>query len=235
MAGLRFLGGGVIQFTDNSGNPLAAGTINTYITGTTTDKTTYSDSARTTPNANPITLDSNGKAVIYLMNNGEYRFLLKTSAGATVDTIDNVAGQVRTHQGCLVLRSSAQLIPNNVGTMITLDGTERYDTQAFHDPATNPSRMTVPTGSSITKIRVGANMAFATNATGERRVAVTKNGTQVYLDNRMAVTTAGSTTYGNIQTPPIVVAEGDYFEISVYQNSGGDLNVTGEAWLEVIE
>lgn len=235
MAGLRFLGGGVIQFTDNSGNPLAAGTINTYITGTTTNKTTYSDSARTTPNANPITLDSNGKAVIYLMNNGEYRFLLKTSAGATVDTIDNVSGQVRTHQGCLVTLSTVVAVTTAAETIVDFDGTETYDTQAFHDPAVNPSRLTIPTGSSITKVKVGGAVTLGVSAVGVRRVTLLKNGSVLYTQN-YANPGAADTFSVMFTSPVLVVAEADYFQIRVYQTSGGNLNLTAaQAWLEVIE
>ena len=235
MAGLQFLAGGVIQFTDNSGNPLAAGTINTYTTGTNTDKTTYTDSARTIAAANPLTLDSNGKAKMYLALNGEYRLLLKTSAGATVDTLDNIAAQQKTHQGCLVTNGSNQSTTNNVALTLAYTA-ETYDTGAFHDNSVNNDRITIPTGSGITKVRLWAYLYFAANVTGSRRISILKNGADFYLQNTMAVTTAGSATYLIMSTPIVTVAETDYFGVTAYQDSGGALNVSSTQFMmEVIE
>lgn len=77
------------QFFDSSGIPLAGGLLYTYAAGTSTPLATYSDSGLVTPNANPIVLDSGGWATIYLSATS-YKYLLKTSAGVTVWTQDNV-------------------------------------------------------------------------------------------------------------------------------------------------
>jgi hypothetical protein len=74
---------------DDNGNPLSGGLLYTYAAGTTTPATTYSDSTLATPNANPIVLDSAGRATIFL-DATSYKFLLKTSAGVTVRTADNI-------------------------------------------------------------------------------------------------------------------------------------------------
>src|SRR3990167_9514950 len=79
-------------FIDNSGNPLASGTINTYIEGTTTNKATYTDQAGGTSLANPIVLDSNGRTDIWLDTDQGYKFLIKNSAGTTIATVDNIFG-----------------------------------------------------------------------------------------------------------------------------------------------
>jgi hypothetical protein len=81
------------QFFDSSGNALAAGTITFYAAGTTTLQDTYSDSAGQTANANPVQLDAAGvpsSGQIYLASNLSYKAVVKTSAGATVQTIDNI-------------------------------------------------------------------------------------------------------------------------------------------------
>lgn len=233
MAGLQFLAGGVIQFTDNSGNPLAAGTINTYVTGTSTDKTTYTDSARTIAAANPITLDSNGKAKMYLALNGEYRLLLKTSAGATVDTLDNIAAQQKTHQGCLL--TVTETVTNNAN-LIADTYAETYDTQAFHSAVTNTSRITIPSGSGITKGRFTVTGVWDANATGYRHMFITTNGgSNLYANTAMAITTATIQTRMTLITPIITFAETDYFEVTLYQNSGGNLDCAVSFSLEVIE
>src|ERR1041385_5180462 len=69
----------VQQFFDNNGNPLSAGTVTTYIVGTSTLKTTWRDSAETIPNTNPIILDAGGKAIIY--GDGNYRQVLRDRNG----------------------------------------------------------------------------------------------------------------------------------------------------------
>src|SRR4051812_19908329 len=52
----------VQQFFDNNGNPLTSGTVTFYEAGTSTKKDTWNDSAKTTVNANPLTLNAAGRA-----------------------------------------------------------------------------------------------------------------------------------------------------------------------------
>ena len=79
-------------YLDNSGNALASGKIYTYIEGTTTNKTTYTDQAGGTANANPVVLDSNGRAAIWLDVDEGYKIVVKTSADVTLTTTDTVFG-----------------------------------------------------------------------------------------------------------------------------------------------
>ena len=88
---VRLLTPGMV-FLDNSGLPLDSGKIFTYETGTSTNKTTYTDAAAGTPNANPVILDSNGRADIWLDTDVAYRIVVKTSADVTLDTVDAVLG-----------------------------------------------------------------------------------------------------------------------------------------------
>jgi len=67
--------------------PLIGGKLYTYAAGTSTPKTTWQDAAGTTPNTNPITLDSTGSALIYW--DGSYKIVLKDALGNTVYTVDN--------------------------------------------------------------------------------------------------------------------------------------------------
>jgi hypothetical protein len=77
------------QSLDDNGDPLASGKVYTYEAGTATPKTTYTDEAEGTPNDNPITLDSAGRADIWL-DTGSYKFVIKDSADVTVDTVDDI-------------------------------------------------------------------------------------------------------------------------------------------------
>jgi hypothetical protein len=80
----------VLQWLDNNGNPLAGGLISTFIAGTNTPQATYTDSTGGTPQANPVVLDSAGRAQIWFAA-ASYKLVLKTASGVTLMTIDNVS------------------------------------------------------------------------------------------------------------------------------------------------
>lgn len=89
-----FLGVGG-QLFDNNGNPLAGGTINTYLAGTTTNAATYTTSAGNITHSNPIVLDAAGRipgGEIWLTFNISYKFVVKDSTGSLIGTFDNIGG-----------------------------------------------------------------------------------------------------------------------------------------------
>jgi len=63
------------QWLDANGDPYSGAQLFTYLTGTTTKSNTYTDQALTTPNANPIILDSAGRATVFLAARA-YKFVL---------------------------------------------------------------------------------------------------------------------------------------------------------------
>lgn len=77
------------QFFTDAGAVAAGYKLYTYEAGTTTALATYSDAELTVPNANPIVLDSAGRAKIFL-SAAAYKFLLRTAADVLVWTIDTV-------------------------------------------------------------------------------------------------------------------------------------------------
>jgi len=97
------------QNFDNNGNPLAGGKVYTYEAGTSTPKATYTDSGGLTANANPVILDSAGRAAIWL-GDGGYKFILKTAADVTIDTEDNIGGTASTAFGAVVYDISANTL-----------------------------------------------------------------------------------------------------------------------------
>jgi len=78
------------QFIAAAGIPLAAGFLYTYEAGTTTPQATYTDSAASTANSNPIVLDSRGEANIWL-SSANYKFKLTDANGTEIWTVDNIA------------------------------------------------------------------------------------------------------------------------------------------------
>lgn len=97
----RIIAAGV-QFVDANGTPVSGGKLYTYDTGTTTPKSTYSDKARTSANANPIRLNDQGYpadaagaggnyiAVFGDADGTDYRLKLDTSADVNIFTDDEV-------------------------------------------------------------------------------------------------------------------------------------------------
>jgi len=79
------------QFHDANGLPLAGGQITAYATGTTTLQDTFADALLTTPNLNPIILDSAGRppVAIFIGSTG-YDFLIADSEGNVLYTIPGV-------------------------------------------------------------------------------------------------------------------------------------------------
>ena len=75
------------------GKPLAGGKVYTYSAGTTTSKATYTTMAGTVANPNPVILDQNGKAKIFL-SDGSYRLQIKDSNDALIDDIDQISRYV---------------------------------------------------------------------------------------------------------------------------------------------
>ena len=84
-----------LQFNE-SGIPLSGGLLFTYAAGTSVKLTTYSDSLGTIPNANPIVLNSNGEANVYLIQGSGYKFTLSPANDTDPPTnsfwsVDNIS------------------------------------------------------------------------------------------------------------------------------------------------
>lgn len=96
---------GKTQFFDANGNPLAGGQVYTYVVGTTTPKTTYSDIGGTVSNTNPITLDSSGSAIIW--GSGSYRLIVNDSLGNQISDTDVLAPLFVNSNGTLTVSAAA--------------------------------------------------------------------------------------------------------------------------------
>lgn len=115
------------QFLDLNGDPLAGGFVYSYAAGTNTPLATYTDQTEDTENSNPIELDANGEADIWI-GSSSYKFVIKTSADVTVKTVDAVthigtgavgtanlaAGSVTTAKIADEAVTQAKLAPKNI-------------------------------------------------------------------------------------------------------------------------
>jgi hypothetical protein len=90
--------GNGFQFLTTTGLPLNGGLIYTYQAGSTTPLTTYSDINGAIANTNPIVLGTDGRpqGEIWLTYGFNYKFVLQTSTGSTIQTYDNLYGIIGT-------------------------------------------------------------------------------------------------------------------------------------------
>jgi len=119
---------------------------------------------------------------------------------------------------------TSQSIANGTFTAVLFNA-EDYDTDSIHDISTNTDRFTVPTGKGG-KWAISASVLFTGSATGERRIAIYKNGSSANTDNRLS----GQGTAGQTMAVDSVfnLVATDYLSVYVYQDSGGSLNIDGD-------
>lgn len=144
--------------------------------------------------------------------------------GANADSIED-GGAIPswgTFIGCNAKRTTNQTISNTTWTPVQLDA-ENYDTNAFHDNSTNNSRFTIPTGKAGYYSLKG-HIQWDVNAIGNRYIAFRIGGNLIGMSSSgfLWKTDAYFITF---YTMDWHLAEGEYVELYVYQDSGGDLAV----------
>jgi hypothetical protein len=89
---ISYFAGAGWQFFDNSGNTLSGGKLYTYLAGTTTPATTYTDNTGTVTSSNPIIMNAAGRIAneIWLDANTIYKFVLTDSNDILIATYDNI-------------------------------------------------------------------------------------------------------------------------------------------------
>lgn len=83
------LGAPRTRYFDANGEPLAGGLLYTYVAGTNTPKATYTTAVGDVENTNPVVLDANGEASVYLAAE-PYKLVLKDANDVTQWTEDDV-------------------------------------------------------------------------------------------------------------------------------------------------
>ena len=153
------------QFFDNSGAVMASGKICTYSAGTTTPLTTYVDAGLTTPQSNPVILDSSGRpqpsgSGIYIGGVSAYKIVAllggdgTCSTGITMWTQDNIVGSsgatINGATGNLTIQgTAAQVVVTTFGTTITLSLPGTIQTSAYIATATGGSSVFTSPGLTI--------------------------------------------------------------------------------------
>ena len=123
--------------------------------------------------------------------------------------------------GCLLGKTNTQTLGNATVTSITFND-EFFDTNSFHDNATNNTRITIPAGLGG-KYALTATLSYKSNSTGIRLIYFLRNGT--VTNSGVEITALNGFDMSISASCIMEVSAGDYLEIAGYQNSGGNLNI----------
>lgn len=117
-------------------------------------------------------------------------------------------------KGCRVYNSAGISIPSTTNTVLTFDS-ERWDTDAMHDPAVNPGRITIKTAG---RYHITGTFYYLDAALGSREIVIKlNNGVFIAGHGHDAPYVPEHTiTIDTIYT----FALNDYIEFVAYQTSG---------------
>jgi hypothetical protein len=178
---------------DANGNPVSGAKITTYVAGTVTPATTYTDVALTVANTNPIIADSAGRYVAYLSPGSSYKFVITTSAGVAVATQDNIATVPPTNINLDVTGTAGETISAGQAVYLSDGSGSKTAGSWYKADNTNAYSSTVP--------EVGmAPAAITSGATGTVRLAGQVTGlAALVVGTTYYVSTSGAIT----ATPPV--------------------------------
>ena len=120
------------QFLDAAGVPLAGGKLYTYVAGTTTPQATYTDSTGSTPNSNPVVLDSRGEANVWL-GEATYKFKLTDANDVEIWTVDYISAP--TTSVSAVLTGNVTISSDSSGPALKITQTGTGDVMRVQDSA----------------------------------------------------------------------------------------------------
>ena len=150
-----------LQFFGSDGLPLVGGKLYTYAAGTTTPLASYTDHTGVTANTNPVILDSNGEADVWLPETTSYKYVLKTSADVTLYTVDYVSIPLTTNSFASPPAIGTGTPNSATFTTLNVTGNAIFESTAnFTDPVTFDSTVDITgkltlSGTSAAKLNVG--------------------------------------------------------------------------------
>lgn len=160
---------------DGSGNVISGAKLFIYEAGTTSKLTTFSDSALTTPNTNPLIADSAGRFTTIYGNPDDYKFVLApandtdppTSAIVTTDDY-TIAASTSFSGGINSSGETEHLVSAQTGTSYTVLDSDRAKLVTHNNVAT--IAVTLPQAQSLT---FEAGWYYDTFVTGAGTVTIT--------------------------------------------------------------
>ena len=201
-----------VQFFDDDGAPLAGGKLYTYSAGTTTPKATYTTASASVENANPIILDSQGRAVLFL--DGSYKFYLTDSADVAIGpnggVTDNITSFQVTSGGAIADGDYGDIVVSGSGTTIAID-TNAVTTSKIADYSVSLSKLATQAANTVlanatsstaapTAVALSASQLLGRGSTGD--IAAITLGSGLSMSGT-TLSGGGSTLtqIGSTQTP----------------------------------
>lgn len=233
------------QFADNTGLPYAGGSLAFYASGTSTPLATYSDSALTIANTNPVVLDSAGRAGNIFLQNLAYKVVLSDVNSNPIWTDDPVYSSDYSTRAKL-LTGSGSPNGNTAGTA----GSAGIGADTYWDATNNILYVCTTTGNAASAVWTAVNASAAAAIVPAPQGYLTPtSGTPIIVSDVIAATSLVYTPYvGNIVPiytgagfNPTVFSEltltltssqaaSTLYDVFVFNNSGVLTLVTGPAW-----
>ena len=136
------------------------------------------------------------------------------------------AASTPTYRGAAVYLTSSISIPNNAWTVVGWTN-EFFDSDAYHDNSTNNSRLTIPSGYAG-KYLISGNINWdASGASSIRGIQIYKNGAGIVIPVVVQPITNGTNGTNTSFAYALNLSVADYIQIYLYQNTGGNLTMTG--------
>jgi len=242
------VGGVAAQFFDNSGNVLTGGKLLTYLAGTTTPAVTFTTSAGSIPQPNPIILNASGRVPgsgeIWLTDNLVYKFVLTDSNDVLIATYDNITGinsnfvnfvseqeiQTATAGQTVFNLTTMEYQPGTNNLLVFVDGVNQYGPGAQYAYLETDS----DTVTFVSGLHVGAKVKFTT-ATPIN--TLTANAATTAYDPpfvNSVVTNVEAKLSETISVKDFgAVGDGIVDDTTAFQNALNYLNVSGGGQLNV--
>lgn len=150
-----------LQFFGTDGSPLVGGKLYTYAAGTTTPLATYTDNTENTENTNPVILDSNGEANVWLPSTTSYKYVLKTAEDVTLYTVDYISVPLTSNSFASPPPIGSDVPNSATFTTLNVTGAAIFESTAdFTDPVTFGSTADIAgkltlSGTGAAKLNVG--------------------------------------------------------------------------------
>jgi len=233
------------QFCDGTGAPYAGGSLAFYASGTSTPLATYSDSALTIANANPVVLDSAGRAGNIFLQNLAYKVVLSDVNSNPIWTADPVYSSDYSTRAKL-LSGAGSPNGNTAGTA----GSASIGADTYWDTTNNILYVCTQTGTTSTAVWTAVNSASAAAITPAPQGYLTPvSGLPVINSDSISVTQIYYTpfvgnlipVYNGTSFVPTVFSEislalvsqhaaSTIYDVFVFNNSGVLTLATGPAW-----
>jgi hypothetical protein len=152
----------------------------------------------------------------------------QTAADYWAQLVKLDSGKVGGGIGCSVIGNS-QALTNSAFTSLAFNATDVFDTDGFHDPSSNNTRITIPAGLGGKYLLSGyVTFPNSTTASSEKRIGYRLDGgTDVILHRQTVATdTAGSTGYMGIPPTVLDLVPGQYVEVRAWSTNANAQTTT---------